>query len=393
MRDNFISNYLSDDERFMLLAIEEAKKGEGFVHPNPLVGAVLVKDGVILAKGYHHHYGGLHAERDCLKNAMEASRSSFGATIYVTLEPCCHTGKQPPCTQALIEAGVKRVVIGSRDPNPLVDGKGVKQLLDAGIEVVQDILKDKCDALNYIFFHYIKSKLPYIAIKYAVTADGLTATSSGKSQWITNEKARKDVHVSRAFYSAIMTGINTVIVDNPMLTCRLDSKCADGKTHHQPVRIICDSHLRLPLECNLVKTAKDIPVIALCLENLNEDEKEKKVALEKNAVKVIQVKKSFDNHLDMEDVLKKIGAEGIDSIYVESGGKLSSSLLFNFPSKKPLADEIIVYIGAKVFGSKDVLHSPVLGKGIDEIKDALDLKLLSLESFDSDIKIRYEIKK
>lgn len=393
MRDNFISNYLSDDEKFMQLAIEEAKKGEGWVHPNPLVGAVLVKNGEILAKGYHHCYGSLHAERDCLKNAADSFISSFGATIYVTLEPCCHTGKQPPCTEALIEAGIRRVVIGSRDPNPLVDGKGVKQLLDAGIEVVQDVLKDECDALNYIFFHYIKSKLPYIAVKYAVTADGLTATSCGKSQWITNENARKDVHFSRAFYSAVMTGINTVIADNPMLNCRLDSKCPDGKAHHQPIRIVCDSHLRLPLECNLVKTAKDIPVIDLCLENLNDNEKEKKSMLENKAVKVIPIKKSFDNHLDMEDAIRKIASEGIDSIYVESGGKLSSSLLFNFSSKKSLADEIIVYMGAKVFGGKEPLHSPVFGNGIEEVKDALNLKLLDLKTFESDIKIRYEIKK
>ncbi|WP_423838555.1 bifunctional diaminohydroxyphosphoribosylaminopyrimidine deaminase/5-amino-6-(5-phosphoribosylamino)uracil reductase RibD, partial [Treponema porcinum] len=180
---------VSKESEYMRHAIALAKNGEGRTNPNPLVGAVLVKNNEIIGEGFHQKYGGLHAEREALKNCEENGNSAEGATLYVTLEPCCHFGKQPPCTQAIVKSGIRRVVVGSRDPNPLVHGKGNSFLREHGIEVTEDFLKDECDALNPIFFHYISTRTPYVALKYAMTADGKTASKTGKSKWITGEKS------------------------------------------------------------------------------------------------------------------------------------------------------------------------------------------------------------
>ena len=179
-----------DEEKYMRRAIRLARKGEGWTNPNPLVGAVIVKNGEIIGEGFHHKYGEMHAEREALKNCMERGHNPAGATIYVTLEPCCHFGKQPPCSQAVAESGISRVVVGSRDPNPLVHGKGNEYLRRHGIEVAEDFLKEECDALNAIFFHYITTGKPYVAIKYAMTLDGKIATATGESKWISGEKSR-----------------------------------------------------------------------------------------------------------------------------------------------------------------------------------------------------------
>ena len=208
-----------DDKDYMKRALELAKKGEGFVSPNPMVGAVIVKDGEIIAEGWHEKYGDLHAERNALKHCTQ---SAEGADMYVTLEPCCHYGKQPPCVNAIIEAKIKRVIVGSGDPNPLVAGKGIQILREHGIEVVENVLKDECDKLNEIFMYYIQHKRPFVAMKYAMTMDGKIATYKGLSKWITGEKAREHVHKLRHRYKAIMAGIGTVLADDPLLTCRLE---------------------------------------------------------------------------------------------------------------------------------------------------------------------------
>ena len=212
MKDSSISNYI-------LRAIELAEKGRGFVNPNPLVGAIIVKDGKILGEGYHTSYGKMHAEREALADAERRGNSCKGADLFVTLEPCCHTGRQPPCTQAIIEAGIRRVFCGSNDPNPLVSGKGFEILRKAGIEVFTGCCKEACDRINSVFFHYITTKTPYITMKYAVTADGLTACCTGDSKWISCEQSRKRVHFERFWNMAVMTGIKTVLSDNPLLTC------------------------------------------------------------------------------------------------------------------------------------------------------------------------------
>ena len=247
------------EKKFMREAIREAKRGLGFTNPNPLVGAVIVKDGRIISCGYHARYGELHAERNAINNAIEDIK---GADMYVTLEPCSHYGKQPPCCEAVVEAGIKRVYIGSRDPNPKVCGKGVEYLKKHGIEVFEDVLKDECDKINDIFFHYITTGMPYVIMKIAMSADGKTASKTGHSKWITNSISRESSHFTRKRVSAIMVGINTVLEDNPMLNCRCDNP-------KHPLRVVCDNNLRIPLECNLVKTANEIPTLVATVSNVD----------------------------------------------------------------------------------------------------------------------------
>ena len=239
------------DEYYMRRAIALAQKGEGQVSPNPLVGAVIVKDGKIIGEGYHEHYGQPHAERNALANCIQ---SPEGATIYVTLEPCCHHGKQPPCTDALLAAGIRRVVIGSKDPNPLVHGKGIRILREHGVEVTEQVLQDECDEMNEVFFHYIQTKLPFVILKYAMTLDGKIATYTGASRWVTGEAARAHVHRMRNRYHAIMVGVGTVLADDPMLNVRVEG-------WKSPVRIVCDSSLRIPLDSQIVRSAKEYRTI------------------------------------------------------------------------------------------------------------------------------------
>ena len=256
------------DRDYMTRAIELAKGGVGYTSPNPLVGAVIVKDGRIIGEGYHERYGSLHAERNAFASLKE---SAEGATIYVTLEPCCHHGKQPPCTEAIVENKIARVVIGSRDPNPLVSGKGTAFLREHGILVEEDFMKEECDRLNPIFFHYITNKLPYVVMKYAMTLDGKIATVTGASKWISGEESRHMVHEMRHKYRGIMVGIGTVLADDPMLNCRIDGL-------RSPVRIICDSHLSIPLDSNICKTANEYDTIIACA---NGDEAKKTILNEK----------------------------------------------------------------------------------------------------------------
>lgn len=228
-----------NDTDYMRLALELAERGRGWTNPNPMVGAVIVKDGRVIGEGYHHRCGALHAEREAFAACRE---SPAGATLYVTLEPCCHHGRQPPCTEAILEAGISRVVVGSGDPNPLVAGKGLDILRAHGAEVETGVLQPECDALNAVFFHYIRTRQPYVVMKYAMTLDGKIATRTGASRWITGEKARERVHQDRRRYAAIMAGVGTVLADDPLLTCRMEG----GRN---PVRVICDTHLRTPSPC------------------------------------------------------------------------------------------------------------------------------------------------
>lgn len=401
MKKGFISNYLKDTEKekisssvskYMALAIKEARKSDGAVHPNPYVGAVIVKDGLILGIGRHKKCGDLHAEREALKDAKEKGNDTHGATIYVTLEPCCHTGKQPPCTQAIIESGIKKVVMGSGDPNALVNGKGVGILREAGIEVVEGILKNECDSLNKIFFSYIQNKIPYVILKYAMTADGKIATSSGKSKWISGEKSRKFVHHLRGNCSAVLTGIGTVLKDNPMLNCRLEDESAE---HFQPTRIVCDSSLRIPLDCNLVKTAKEIPLIVLCTQKKFKSYKnQKKIQLLKDACcNVISIPEDENGHVDLMKAIRILGEMKFDSILVEGGSTLNAGFIFYGKEKKCLANEILTFISPKVFGGKGNVFSPVTGNGADQVIEGEKMLMKYLGIFDEDVAIEYEVKK
>ena len=372
-------------EKLMRRAIELAKLGGGHVHPNPLVGAVIVRDGKILAEGYHHKCGDLHAERDCLKNARESNVDVSGTEMYVTLEPCCHTGKQPPCTQAVIESGIKTVIIGSRDPNELVNGKGVRHLEEAGVTVIQDFLREECDAINSIFFHYIKTKTPYVIVKYAMTADGKTSLSTGESKWITGDAARRNVHITRGTTSAVMCGINTVLADDPMLNCRVE-----GSQYRQPVRIVLDRKLELSLESNLVKTAGEIPVLVFTSkESMASVSDAGKNILSGLGVEIIPVSEK-DGHLNLEDVLAVLGEKKIDSVFVESGGSLNASLFLG--GEKCLVNEVHCYVAPKITGGLNGgVHSPVQGVECSSLDDCVKMKMIEVKNFGEDILIRYMV--
>lgn len=353
----------------MLRAVELAKKGIGFVNPNPLVGTVIVKDGRIIGEGWHEKYGELHAERNALKNCTE---NPEGADMYVTLEPCCHYGKNPPCTEAVIEAGIKRVYTGSFDPNPLVAGKGLEILRNSGIEVIAGFEKDACDALNEIFFHYITTKTPYVILKTAVTADGKTASVTGNSKWITNEKSRANVHETRKRVSVIMAGIGTVLADNPMLNCRAEKPS-------NPVRIIADSSLRIPVESNIIKTAHEIPTY---IASLSEDYEKMRI-LEDKGAKVIHAEK-HGGKIDLKALMKTIGQMGLDSVLIEGGAKLHTSAL-----KCGIVNKLQIYTAPKIMGGdgKNAFES----LGITTADGALRLKNPKVTHFDDDILTEYEV--
>lgn len=359
-------------EQYMLRAIELAKKGKGKVNPNPLVGAVIVKDNKIIGEGYHEMYGGLHAERNSFKNLIEDAR---GADMYVTLEPCCHYGKQPPCTDAIIEHGIKKVYIGSNDPNKFVCGKGIQKLKDANIEVVTEFMKKQCDELNPIFFHYITTKTPYVIMKYAMTLDGKIATYKGHSKWITSDDARNLVHQTRNELMGIMVGINTVLKDNPMLNCRIENA-------RNPIRIICDSNLNIPLDSNIVKTANIIPTyVATCSNDTNKTD-----ILLKNNVNIIKCNKK-DSHVDLNDLMIKLGELNIDSILLEGGGELNFSAL-----KQNIVNHVQVYIAPKIFGGK-CGYTPVSGIGVEFPEDAFEFTNRKIKEVGEDILLEFDIKK
>ena len=318
---------------YMERAIELAKLGEGFTNPNPLVGAVIVKDGIIIGEGYHQKYGEPHAERNALASCTQ---NPEGADIYVTLEPCCHTGKQPPCTEALINAKIKRVFIGSRDPNSLVAGKGVKQLRSAGIEVFEDVEREKCDALNPIFFKYITTNQPYVIVKTAVTADGKTASYTGNSKWITNDLSRQNVHKTRRRVSAILTGIGTVLSDNPTLNCRIENP-------KNPIRIICDSSLQIPTDCNIVTTANEIPTIVATIS----DDENKINVLTSLGIKIIQTTPK-NGRVCLSELMTALGKMKIDSVLIEAGAELNAAAFC-----EGIVDCYQLYIAPKLIGGRD----------------------------------------
>lgn len=393
------SDFQKNDIAFMRRAIELAKGGEGKTNPNPLVGAVIVKDGRIIGEGFHHAYGELHAEREALKNCAERGENPEDATIFVTLEPCCHFGKQPPCTQAIIENGISRVVVGSRDPNPLVHGKGNASLREHGISVEEDFLRDECDSLNSIFFHYISRKTPFVALKYAMTLDGKIATKIGESKWITNEESRNYVHVLRNRYAGILAGIGTVLADDPMLNCRLKDENGEPSGRN-PVRIICDSDLKIPLLCKIVKTAEEIPtVVVSCKDGRSEDEEkiyvEKKAVLEMAGLEVVEIpgikpsKESFKRgkrskpQVDLSVLMKILGEKGIDSLLIEGGSEIHYSAL-----KSGIVNKIYAFVAPKFFGGAG--KSPVGGEGVNLPSEAFNFQLEKISRFGDDVLLEYK---
>lgn len=370
---------MANSEQYMRRAIELAKLGIGKVNPNPLVGAVIVKNGQIISEGYHMIYGDLHAERNAFKN-LKSPEDANGAEMYVTLEPCCHHGKQPPCTEAIIEHGISRVYVGSNDPNELVAGKGIQILRDAGIEVVTEFLKEQCDAINPVFFHYITTRTPFVLMKYAMTLDGKIATRTGHSQWISGEESRARVQQTRNALKGIMVGIGTVLNDDPSLTCRIDG----GRN---PIRIICDSKLRIPLSSNVVATAKEVPTIVATVEphaEYNRFWNEQKAELEASGVDILVVKER-DGRLDLRDLMIKLGEKQIDGILLEGGSTLNYVAL-----QERIVNRIEAYVAPKIFGGAGS-YTPIGGEGVELATEALGCKLISTEQIGQDILLTYEV--
>ncbi len=363
-------NFLMEDQEYMKMALKLAEKGCGFVAPNPMVGAVIVKNGKVIGSGYHQKYGELHAERNAILSCTEPTE---GAAIYVTLEPCCHYGKTPPCTDAIIESGIKTVVIGSEDPNPIVSGKSIDILKEHGINVRTDILKDECHKLNEVFFHYIQTVTPFVVMKYAMTLDGKIATYSGKSKWITNEISREHVHHSRHKYSAIMVGVNTVIADDPMLTCRIP----EGRN---PKRIICDTNLRTPLTSRIVQSAGEVPTY---IATASEDKEKIREFVHRNC-KIIHVPKRSEQ-IDLKILMKKLALEKIDSILLEGGAELNFNAL-----KSGIVNKVQSYISPKIFGGSKA-KTPVGGSGIESPSDAFTLANREISFLGDDILIEFEV--
>ena len=362
------------DQHYMMRAITLAKKGEGWTNPNPMVGAVIVKDNRIIGEGYHTRYGELHAERNAIASLNE---SAEGATLYVTLEPCCHYGKTPPCTQAILEQKIKKVVIGSRDPNPKVAGKGAKILREAGVMVVEDFMREECDELNPVFFHYITTREPYVVMKYAMTLDGKIATKTGASKWITAETARTQVQHMRHRYMGIMAGIGTVLADDPMLNVRIEGL-------KSPVRIICDSKLRIPLDSKIVKSAKEYRTIVAYAET--ENIKTKTEALQAMGVETIFCP-DMKKQVDLKQLMEYLGNENIDSILLEGGGTLNDSAL-----RAGIVQEVQVFIAPKIFGGQGS-RTPVDGVGIEIPSQAVTLKCTDICQIGEDIKITCRVRK
>ena len=328
------------NKKYMRMAIELAKKGAGAVNPNPMVGAVVVKNGEVIGRGYHKFFGGPHAEVYALE---EAGKEAEGATIYVTLEPCSHYGKTPPCAKKIIDMGIKKCFIGSSDPNPKVAGKGVAMLKEAGIEVVENVLKEECDEINQVFFKYIKTKIPYLFVKCGITLDGKIALSNGISKWITNSIAREKVQYYRNKFMGIMVGINTVLTDNPSLTARIENGV-------NPFRIIVDPNLQIDENCKVVKNNEDEKTVIITsqknlftedAENTEIQIKQKRLA-EENKVKFIFID---GEKFSFRKMLEEIGKAGIDSILLE-GGETLISLAF----EENAIDGGEIFIANKILG-------------------------------------------
>lgn len=375
---------MKKDDEYMKLALELAEKGRGRTNPNPMVGAVIVKDGEIIGRGFHEKCGELHAERNAFLDCEKKGNNAEGAVMYVTLEPCCHYGKTPPCTEAIIAKGIKKVVVGAKDTNPLVGGKGIRILQEAGIEVEYGVMEKECRELNRIFFHYMEKKMPYVAMKYAMTSDGKIAAYTGKSKWITGDEARKHVHRCRSEYMGIMVGIGTVLKDDPMLNVRLD----DGE-YRNPVRIICDSDLNIPLDSKLVKTAGEIrTIIGFCKkqdENVRCEEKSRKYEeLEAAGCELVENGEK-EGHIDLKEFMEKLGQMGIDSILLEGGGTLNYAAL-----KENLVDYIYCYVAPKILGGKDAL-TPVEGRGAENPGNAVKLKIQRTVMLGEDLLIEQKV--
>lgn len=357
---------MKTDREYMQLALDLAASAKGYTNPNPVVGAVLVKDGVIVGTGLHLKAGEPHAEVHAFNMAGDHAK---GATLYVTLEPCSHYGKTPPCANLVKESEVSRVVVATMDPNPSVAGRGIRLLQEAGIQVEVGVLEEEARKLNERFIHNMLTNRPFVVSKFAMTLDGKIATHTGHSKWITEEEARLQVHELRHEIDAILVGIGTVLADNPSLTTRLPQ--GNGKN---PIRIILDSDLRIPLSATVVNV-EEAQTIIVCSTDADPS---KTHQLKEKGVQIIQVSKK-ETGLDLEEMLDELYKNGITDLLVEGGAEINASFL-----RAGLINKFIVYIAPKLLGGR---HSktPFTGMDIETIDEALQLEFDSFEQIGPDL--------
>lgn len=381
------ATWSSEDERHMRRALELAARGAGHVAPNPMVGAVIVKDGRVIGEGWHERYGQPHAERNALAACTEDPR---GATIYVTLEPCCHHGHQPPCTDALIQAGVARVVAAAQDANPLVAGHGFELLRAAGIEVEHGLLAKESERLNAAFFKHMRTGLPLVILKYAMTLDGKTAVRRDAPARITGEAARRRVHAQRARVGAVMVGIGTALADDPLLTCRIGDGTAVDEAPRQPVRAVVDARLRLPLGSQLVRTAGETPLVVGTVRSDTAADPDAHAAraraLEDAGAQVIATD-PVDGEVDLEALLRALARDrGVDSVVVEGGSTLAWSV-----AAAGLADRVEAYVAPVLLGGADA-PTPLGGDGFPSPADGLHLERMQVKRIGEDILVSGDVK-
>ncbi len=358
----------------MCRAAELAEHGKGFVNPNPLVGAVIVREGRIIGEGFHARYGGPHAEREAFRNCTEDPR---GATLYVTLEPCCHYGKTPPCTEVILEKGIARVMVGLTDPNPLVAGKGMALLQNAGIAVESGVETERLAKQNRVFLKYITTRMPWVVLKTAMTLDGKIAAYTGDSKWVTGEEARREVHRMRAEYMGIVAGSGTVKADDPLLNCRGVAGC------RQPVRIVVDSAASLSPDSRIFRSAGEQPVIVAHTTKAGADKLELLQAAGVNTLLCTE----REGRVSIPDLLRQLGERQIDSLLLEGGGELNASFL-----NAGMVDEVVAFIAPKLIGGREA-PTPVEGTGIANMHEAVRLREVESGKIGEDVWIRGLVEK
>jgi diaminohydroxyphosphoribosylaminopyrimidine deaminase / 5-amino-6-(5-phosphoribosylamino)uracil reductase len=355
-------------------ALRLARKGAGWVNPNPMVGALLVKEGRIIGEGFHEFFGGPHAEVNAISHATE---SPEGSTLYVTLEPCAHHGKTPPCAELIVEKKIARVVVGMKDPNPEVYGKGIGYLRAHGAEVETGVSEDKCRALNEAFSKYIVTGLPFVVLKTAMTFDGKIATVTNASRWITGEESRKLVHRMRQEFSAVLTGVNTVIYDNPLLNIRLR-----GGRFKNPLKVIADTTARIPLDAAVLTNDPQLSIVA----TTPKSDPEKRKALERMGVQVLLCPER-NGYTDLDFVMRALGAMGVSSLMIEGGSTITFSAL-----QAGLVDKVVSFVAPKILGGEKA-PTPVGGAGFAAMEEAIMLKDMEVKRIGDDLMLTGNVSK
>jgi diaminohydroxyphosphoribosylaminopyrimidine deaminase/5-amino-6-(5-phosphoribosylamino)uracil reductase len=358
-----------DPEKCMERALELAEMGRGFTSPNPLVGAVIVNNGRVIAEGYHRHFGNAHAEVEALKAAGAAAK---GSIMYITLEPCCHQGKTPPCTRAIREAGISKVVMAMEDPNPLVAGKGRKELEDAGIIVESGLMKEHAEKLNEWFVKFATTRIPFFVAKAAMTLDGKIATREGDSRWITGEEARHYVHWLRSGVDAVMVGSGTAGTDDPMLTTRMP----DG-SGRDAARVIVDGDARLSPALHVFGLQSSAPTIVVVKSTAPADRMAKLAAAGADLLET----GTRDGKVDLLDMARELGKRDIASVMIEGGGGLLAAAF-----EAQIIDKVLFFIAPKIIGGEDA-PTPVEGAGRNTIAEAIQLDRIRTRRFENDFLI------